>query len=109
VRLCDPVRRFLLAPGPEAGGHQHRTVGAGGVVFQGNIVAYQHYVVNHEVGHALGFDHRGCATDGDLAPVMMQQTWGTSNDYLASLGTDSVAADGKSCQANPWPFPRAAG
>lgn len=78
----------------------------GAVVFQGNIVAYQQYLINHEIGHALDFDHAPCSTDGDLAPVMMQQTWGTSNNYLAGLGTDRVTADGKNCLANPWPFPR---
>ena len=77
----------------------------GAVVFQGNVVAYQQYVVNHEVGHALGFGHRPCAESGALAPIMMQQTWGVSNDYLAALGTDNVRADGKVCAPNPWPYP----
>lgn len=36
---------------------------------------------------------------------MMQQTWGVSNDYLAALGTDRVAADGKVCEVNAWPYP----
>lgn len=78
----------------------------GAVVFQGNIVAYQQYVINHEVGHALDFAHTACPTDGDLAPVMMQQSWGTSNNYLTGIGTDRVTADSKNCLANPWPFPR---
>ncbi len=77
----------------------------GAVAFQGNIVEYQHYMVNHEVGHGLGFQHTGCAETGQLAPVMMQQTWGLSNDYLAVLGTDRVIADGKVCEPNAWPFP----
>jgi len=77
----------------------------GAVAFQGNVIAYQQYVVNHEVGHALGFSHRPCAEHGALAPIMMQQTWGVSNDYLAALGTDNVPADGKVCAANPWPYP----
>jgi len=77
----------------------------GAVAFQGNVIAYQQYVVNHEVGHALGFNHKGCGEPGALAPIMMQQTWGVSNDYLAALGTDNVPADGKVCVANPWPYP----
>jgi hypothetical protein len=77
----------------------------GAVAFQGNVVAYQQYVVNHEVGHGLGFGHRPCAEDGGLAPIMMQQTWGVSNDYLAVLGTDNMQADGKVCAPNAWPYP----
>ncbi|HYZ07779.1 MAG TPA: DUF3152 domain-containing protein [Pseudonocardiaceae bacterium] len=77
----------------------------GAVPFQGNVVQYQQYVVNHEVGHGLGFEHTGCEETGRLAPVMMQQTWGLANDYLAVLGTDRVTADGKVCEPNAWPFP----
>jgi Protein of unknown function (DUF3152) len=77
----------------------------GAVAFQGNVIAYQQYVVNHEVGHALGFKHKPCGEIGVLAPIMMQQTWGVSNDYLAALGTDNVIADGKTCAPNPWPYP----
>ena len=77
----------------------------GAVAFEGNVVQYQQYVVNHEVGHGLGFSHTPCEVSGQLAPVMMQQTWAVSNDYLAALGTDQVTADGKVCQPNAWPFP----
>ena len=77
----------------------------GAVPFQGNVMLYQQYVVNHEVGHGLGFEHTGCEETGRLAPVMMQQTWGLANDYLAALGTDRVTADGKVCEPNAWPFP----
>jgi uncharacterized protein DUF3152 len=77
----------------------------GAVAFQGNVIAYQQYVVNHEVGHALGFRHKPCGENGALAPIMMQQTWGVSNDYLAALGADNVPADGKTCAPNPWPYP----
>lgn len=77
----------------------------GAVAFQGNVVQYQQYVVNHEVGHGLGFSHTSCVASGQLAPVMMQQTWGVANDYLAALGTDNVEPDGKVCEPNAWPFP----
>jgi hypothetical protein len=77
----------------------------GAVAFQGNVVQYQQYVVNHEVGHGLGFPHIACDGPGRLAPVMMQQTWGVADDYLAALGTDHVTADGLVCQPNAWPFP----
>lgn len=77
----------------------------GAVAFQGNVEQYQQYVVNHEVGHALGFPHVGCEETGRFAPVMMQQTWGLANDYLAALGADGVIADGKVCEPNAWPFP----
>jgi hypothetical protein len=77
----------------------------GAVAFQGNVVQYQQYVVNHEVGHGLGFPHIACDGPGRLAPVMMQQTWGVADDYLAALGTDHVTPDGLTCQPNAWPFP----
>lgn len=77
----------------------------GAVAFEGNVVQYQQYMVNHEVGHGLGFPHIACDGAGKLAPVMMQQTWGLSDDGLAALGTDHVRADGLVCQPNAWPFP----
>jgi hypothetical protein len=77
----------------------------GAVAFQGNVVQYQQYAVNHEVGHGLGFGHIACDGPGRLAPVMMQQSWGVDDNYLAALGTDHVTGDGLVCQPNAWPFP----
>jgi len=48
------------------------TTGAPG--WAGDLDSYRHYVVNHEVGHWLGLGHRDCATPGEPAPVMMQQS-----------------------------------
>lgn len=46
----------------------------GATDFGDALVEYRTYVINHEVGHGLGFGHVGCTGDGDPAPVMMQQT-----------------------------------
>ncbi|WP_020578063.1 DUF3152 domain-containing protein [Actinopolymorpha alba] len=60
----------------------------GAAAFGDDVTNYRHYVVNHEVGHALGKGHLGCPSPDKLAPVMMQQTKGVGR-----------------CQANPWPLP----
>lgn len=53
---------------------------------------YQHYVVNHEVGHWLGLGHRTCGgSAGTRSPVMVQQSKGG-----AALGA---------CRFNVWPTP----
>ena len=39
-----------------------------------DIEDYRRYVINHEVGHALGMPHRHKCTKGGRAPLMMQQS-----------------------------------
>ncbi|MGC7099019.1 DUF3152 domain-containing protein [Amycolatopsis lurida] len=85
----------------------------GAKAFSSDLLAYREYAINHEVGHALGHGHIGCGKDGDLAPVMMQQSFGVANDYVAKLNNvpggdrNSVPADGKVCKPNSYPNPGA--
>ncbi len=73
--------------------------------FNGDRGSYRVYAINHEVGHALGYVHQPCATNGGLAPVMMQQSWSTADDDLAPLNPQLIPMDGKVCKFNPYPYP----
>ena len=79
----------------------------GATPFAGDLGAYRQYLINHEVGHGIGYAaHVPCGQDGELAPVMMQQTLSLSNSELVAIDPDEVYTDdGKVCRPNPWPFP----
>jgi hypothetical protein len=39
-----------------------------------DLYKYRDYMINHEVGHALGREHVTCPEAGQKAPIMMQHT-----------------------------------
>ena len=49
----------------------------GAIDFGSDLETYRLYLINHEVGHILGWGHVGCPKEGALAPVMMQQSKST--------------------------------
>ncbi|MGW1626257.1 DUF3152 domain-containing protein [Streptomyces sp. NPDC002172] len=65
----------------------------GSKTYGDKIHAYRQMLINHEVGHRLGYGHVACDKDGELAPVMQQQT-------------KFLDHDGIHCLPNPWPYPK---
>jgi hypothetical protein len=55
--------------------------------FGDDMDGYRNMVINHEMGHFLGFDHMLCPGAGQPAPVMQTQTIGLEG-----------------CRPNPYPF-----
>ncbi|WP_053664740.1 DUF3152 domain-containing protein [Streptomyces sp. MMG1121] len=64
----------------------------GSVTYGDKIHPYRQMLINHEVGHRLGYGHVTCQKSGELAPVMQQQT-------------KFLDHDGIHCLPNPWPYP----
>ena len=92
-RLCAPLRtrgQVSCHSGGRAVINLRRWQ-LGAAAYGADLAGYRTYVVNHEVGHSLGHGHAYCAGKGEVAPVMMQQTYGV-----------------KGCSAWPWPSPKPA-
>ena len=99
VTLISPGNMERYCPGVGTGGYTSCRYGDRAVInlarwatavpdYEGDIPTYRHYVVNHEVGHALGNGHQECPGPGRPAPVMQQQTLGLEG-----------------CAKNAWPYP----
>ncbi len=99
VSLVSPGSMETYCPGVGTGGYTSCRYGDRAVInlarwatavpdYEGDVATYRLYVVNHEVGHALGNGHEDCPGPGRPAPVMQQQT----------LGLDG-------CAKNAWPYP----
>lgn len=92
----DTVDDFCYAAGFKTLGKVSCTVGPDvmfnldrwyiGVDQVDDLKTYRQYLINHEIGHYLGHPHEACPGKGEVAPVMLQQTF---------------SLDG--CKPNAWP------
>lgn len=78
----------------------------GAHAFGGDISGYRQYQINHEVGHAIGYaQHVPCPQTGDLAPIMMQQSFGVNNRDIFNLDESPGFDNDNTCRPNSWPYP----
>ncbi|WP_152186353.1 DUF3152 domain-containing protein [Segeticoccus rhizosphaerae] len=87
-RLCAPLRTMSKLDCYQRGRAvlNYRNWEHGIPAYDGDLAGYRAYLINHEVGHGLGYGHARCHTKGTPAQVMIQQT---------------ISLQG----CTPWPWP----
>ncbi|WP_328312004.1 DUF3152 domain-containing protein [Streptomyces sp. NBC_00442] len=100
IKIATPkTTDKLCAAVGDTGGELNCEVGGGVVVnlkrwvtgspqYDGPPAEYRHLIINHEIGHLIGYhQHMACPGAGKPAPVMMQQIKGLNG-----------------CTSNAWPY-----
>jgi hypothetical protein len=89
-RLCAPVAQTVGKFSCRNGSNIYINLDrwTKGVTHFPDLNVYRNMVINHEVGHFLGFGHVRCPGAGQLAKIMQRQS-----DTL------------EGCQLNPYPYP----